>query len=155
MSGLRSLESVLEGRYNWGKYAYDAGLEPVPALPVNSPLIYLAKQQLAELEDMSKPATANEFCFVMYRLQGHYWQASMSEKLAKVVADDYIRLLGHYPVSVLNQAVDAWLLNPDKKFMPKIGELEEVIKSKLFQQNYKITKLKSLIESSVGDNRLN
>lgn len=94
------------------------------------------------------PIRSDEMSAMMYRLQGHYWQTDMSEALARSVAADYVRLLGHYPLPVFQEAIDSFLLNPKSKYFPKVGELEELLGSKMALKRWRLQRLEKLVEKA-------
>jgi len=81
---------------------------------------------------------------MLYRLQGHYWQGGMSEALAREVASDYVRLLDGYPEAVWRDACDAILLDTERKFFPKIGEMKKALDAAQAKKRWRLTKLIAL-----------
>jgi hypothetical protein len=102
----------------------------VPKLPAH--LRGLATAELARIDGhLANLAPDGEVGGMLYTLQGHYWQAGMSEALMQQVAKDYIRLLGGYPLEVFKRARDGWLLNPENRFFPKVGEIKQLLDAQL------------------------
>lgn len=134
-------------RINWYEHRYGAtSLLPVPILRKKSDVYVAAVEEAERLGKLLESASSLAFASVMYRLQGHYWQPSMTEKLAISVAEDYARLLGHYPLDILQMACDDWLLDPKNQFFPKVGEIDERMKVLLCERKYRLRKLHKLIE---------
>lgn len=145
--GLPLLEEILNSHeFNWYGTSW-MEKPPPPALRKEGEAYRQAVRIHGELSGSMEPATDDELGNVFYRLQGHYWTPNMTDSLARSVAWDYARLLGEkYPVDVLQAACDAWLMNPEKKFFPKPGELDEVLKTKLFTKQFRIRKLQRLLD---------
>lgn len=105
-----------------------------------------AEEELRKVEKALVPATSDQFAGFMYRLQGHYWANTMSEKLAMSVAEDYKRLLGEkYPPDIIQKAYDEWLMEPKNKAYPKPGQLAELMDKHLYIRKNLAMKLRCLI----------
>lgn len=119
--------------YGSPAFAYKGAL---PKLPEH--LRELAVGELARIDvHLANIAPDNEVAGLLYTLQGHYWQAGMSEALMKQVAADYIRLLGGYPIEVFKRARDAWLINPENRFFPKVGEIKQLLDAQLGRMKWR------------------
>lgn len=108
----------------------------------------IAEQEAAQLAPQFVPASADQRAAILYRLQGHYYQQGMSESLIRAVAGDYARLLDSYPASVLQAAADECLLDPERKFFPKVGELKHICVRIHGRKSARYAKLLRLIELS-------
>lgn len=146
MRGLDLLRSLLNSDdYAW--HAWSEKPKP-PALKKGGEAYRLAVEEVRRLEAESQPAPVEAFSAILYKLQGHYWTPNMSEALARSVAQDYQRLLGKYPVDILQAACDDWLLNPTSRFFPKVGELEQILKEHQCKKNGRKRKIQLLIDSA-------
>jgi hypothetical protein len=129
---------------NWTGAAWDKGAAVVP-LADGNPLRAVALREVATIEQQLQHASTSETVAVMlYRLQGHYWQQGMTEALAREVARDYLRLLTGFPDSIWRAACDQCLLDSDRKFFPKVGEMKALLESRLAAQRWRLRKLKAL-----------
>jgi hypothetical protein len=137
----KRLESILASNINWLNIHSLRVYEPLPRIDCE-----VREEAEKALASMTKtPADKTAVSSFLYRLQGHYWVANMSESLAKSVAEDYVRLLGDYAIEIYQMTYDAWLLNPENKFFPKVGEFSELLKSINTTYDWRITKLKALL----------
>lgn len=143
--GQRRVESILETpQVNWYDTPSLNNTEPVPVVDKGSDIY---RQILEEIEALqSRPIQADELAGMLLRLQGHYWVAGMPEKLIELTNQDYIRLLipKGYNINAVQMAYDAYLTNPANKFFPKIGEIEEQIKTCQNRIKFKLLKLQKL-----------
>ncbi len=142
----KRLEAILSANINWLNAQTLRSYDPIPHIDEE-----VKEEANRELAVMTKtPMNKMAISSFLYRLQGHYWVANMSDSLAKSVAEDYVRLLGDYPLEVFQIAYDAWLMNPDNKFFPKVGEFNELLQSKNTTYNWKITRLKVILNQGNG-----
>lgn len=135
---------MLEG-VNWIGKEWSDG-KPVPELP--KPLRDEAERQCRKLQEcMTGKADAKEIAVMLHRLQGHYWQAGMSDTLAREVADDYVRLLDGYHVALWRKATDRILLDGTRKFFPKLSEMKEELDKVKALAKWRLTKLTALLNT--------
>jgi hypothetical protein len=134
----------LEG-INWGNWKFGSSQKPIPVISRESQAYKQAAAEIGTLE--SRPILRDELAGFLYRLQGHYWAAGMPERVAQSVADDYLRLLspGNYWLLAVQNACDKWVRNPEAKFFPKLGELEELIKTEQNKIKWRLVRLKGLV----------
>lgn len=96
-----------------------------------------------------QPAKSPDVGNCVFRLRGHFsiTNRAHDENLERMVAEDYIRLLGEqgFSADTISAACDEWLLK-GKPFFPKISELNEVCKRIDAFRKYQIKKLKRLLE---------
>ena len=135
---------MLEG-VDWLGKGWSDG-KPVPALP--DALRAEAERQCSKLQEcLAGKADVKEIAVMLHRLQGHYWQSGMSDALAREVADDYVRLLDGYHAALWRKATDRILLDGARKFFPKLGEMKEELDRVKALAQWRLTKLKTLLEN--------
>lgn len=146
--GQAQLQTLLErDGINWTGSAWDKGEKP-SALAASSPLRALAAREEAVIaQELASPIGGDGIAVMLYRLQGHYWQQGMSEQLAREVARDYLRLLDGYPEGIWQSTCDAMLLDPERKFFPKVGELKQLLETQLAARRWRLRKLRALLGS--------
>lgn len=137
---LKLVTTILEcDDYNWMMKSYSN--KPCPPVFSGAPL-QIAKSNYEKLQEKLRCIADVEFIkIILVKLQGHFWVQGMTESLAREVASDYVRLLDGYPKIVWEKAYDQLLLESDRKFMPKVGELEKVLKHSNSALLYKAKKL--------------
>lgn len=146
--GKALLEEILELDANW--YGLSFVSKPAPVIIAKGgELFRAAEASLREMKSMLKPAEKAEFSAIFYKLQGHYWTAQMSDGLARQVSLDYARLLSEYPADILQKACDEWLMDDQKKFFPKPGEIDKILRRLMHQRKFRITKLERLVKDAV------
>jgi len=147
--GQRQVESILESpQVNWYDTPSLSNTQPVPVVDKQSGVY---SEIIAEIDKLqSRPIRADELAGMLLRLQGHYWVAGMPERLIELTNEDYIRLImpKSYNLNAVQMAYDAYLLNPANKFFPKIGEIEDLIKSCQNKIKYRLLRLNKLKENA-------
>lgn len=142
MPGQPLLESLLAVDANWyGSPAFAYKGAP-PKLPAH--LRAEAVHQLHAVDSaLAQGTTEREVAELLYTLQGHYWQAGMSETLMLQVAGDYVRLLIGYPLEAFKRARDACLTDPERKFFPKVGEMKKLLDGQLAMMRWRKQQLET------------
>lgn len=149
--GRTLLESLLDNReINWVELPFEcySNHGGIPVLRKGSEAHIEAVAQERALQAKLLPVLPEAMAVVLYRLQGHYWQTGMSETLAKLVAEDYARLLGSYPLVAFQTACDKWLMNPESKFFPKVGELDKLLRHETYVLKWRHKQLEKLLEKA-------
>lgn len=142
------VESLLTTKgINWSELSYGSNQEAIPVLRKGGVSYGYVVAERDKIRDLS-PIGESKMAALMYKLQGHYWQPGLKEALAREVAADYVRLLGHYPLDVFQAAIDAWLMGSENKFFPKVGELNELLEAKLAVKKWRLKQLEKLIEKA-------
>lgn len=152
--GPQLLKKILESRIDWKEYAerrpdarWWAGA-PIPVLRKYSP-VYNAvvenSMRILKMFDVMQPEVMATF---LYKMQGHFWQPSMSEALAKSVAADYLRLLKGYGVGIFSEMYDEIICESGRKFCPTIGELKGMLDKKTVEKNILLGQLNKLLEKA-------
>lgn len=150
--GRQLVESILasENKINWYEWTgdYDAGKLPIPVLRKESELVADIKREIDALKTQLVMIHPSSMSGILYRLQGHYWQPNMSEALARAKAEDYLRLLGEFPLFAFEEAYDAWILNSENKFFPTVGEFKALLMIKSWPKKWRLQRLEKLVEKS-------
>jgi hypothetical protein len=95
----QQLQKLLNDKeINWYGLKLHTNQKPIPVLKKDTPLWWdTAAERENVIAVLEQWPNQKELGMLLYRLQGHYWQQDMSEKLAALVVSDYLRLLGKYP----------------------------------------------------------
>lgn len=148
--GPQPLESLLslEG-VNWHECAFGSNQGQIPVVSKRSQAYLEAIAEIPELE--SYPVQRDELAGLLYRLQGHYWVAGMSDSVAKGVAEDYLEdiLPEGFTLAAVKEGIRAWRKNESNKFFPKVGELIAAIKQAQTSIKWRLLRLKKLTEKAV------
>lgn len=145
MHGHQLLTEILEHDFNWHNKPYLAEKPAAPVIIKGSAEHQFAEQLLTQVENDLIPASSQAKAAILYKLQGHYHQPNMPEALVKEVTADYARLLDGYSAKVMQEACDSFLLNPDQRFFPKVGELKAQMDWMLYRKKRHQEKLTILI----------
>jgi hypothetical protein len=120
----------------------------VPVIRKDSELYALAHSEALALKIGMTPVLPAQMAALLHTLHGHYWQQGMSPALMKEVVKDYLRLLAHYPLDIFEQVRDELLLEPARKFVPTIGELNALLEKKLSQKKSRLQRVIKLLETA-------
>lgn len=134
-----------EGQYDWDGLPWDRDKPKPPILSEDSEERAHAISEVLALESALVPADQQTVVAMLYKLQGHYYQPGMSESLMREVAKDYIRLLAGYSVATMQEACDSFLIDPEQKFFPKVGELKKRMDNLQYNKSRRYRRLKILI----------
>lgn len=102
----------------------DMGTNRMPTTPSYQPRRNLQPRTVNE-------ASGAEIITLLSRLALHYWRPDFTEAQAKLVIQDFVRILSPISYGELDRACTAWLSNAENKFFPKPGELLALAKPKL------------------------
>lgn len=123
---------------------------PIPRLRKSSPLYRRVCDDYGTLSAQLAAEAPNDFVGGRLAvLQAHYWQPDLRPEVAREVASDYIRLLRGFPAKVWADTHDKVLKDPERKFYPKLGELELALQCTHAILKYRALKLKRLVEAAV------
>lgn len=142
------MQRLLTSKINWNEYRFAGAGEPIPVIKKGGDVYAAAQQEKLEIEQSMEPISATKLAVLLYTLQAHYWLPNMSEGLLKEVVKDYLRLLGHYPLDAFEQVRDEILMQKDREFVPKLGELNDMLAAKLYRKKYMLTALAKLLEKA-------
>lgn len=151
MDSQQQLQKLLNDKeINWYGLKLHTNQKPVPVLKKKTDLWWeTAAERESVIAVLEQWPNQKEFGMLLYRLQGHYWQQDMSEALAKLVVEDYLRLLGKYPPALMALVIDEILLDPTVLHMPKIGQLAERAEQVAGKLKYKLRQLDSLMQRAI------
>lgn len=147
--GRKWLDTVMEDKaINWlgHKFAQYATAPEVPVIPKGSAIYAAAKREAEALEQKMQPAEQRHLAALMYRLQGHYARQQMTDAQAKGVAQDYARLLAHFPQDIIEKAYDEILLDAHINFFPTIAQLNAKMEPKYYARKWRLKRLTILLE---------
>lgn len=154
MRGLKLLESILSNhKLDWHGYrdrnpaATWAG-EPVPVLRIGSEAHREAVRLEHEIEASNAPIHPERLATLLYTLHGHYWQQDKPASLLKEVVKDYIQLLAHYPQDVFEKVKAEILLEPERRFVPVLGELNALLEKRKAEKDGKLQRLQVLLSKA-------
>ena len=97
------------------------------------------------------PAPAGVVCELLARLAVLKGSPERGQTEWKLIANEYLRLLGHYPEDIWLSACDEIALS--KKFFPDISETNALMAPKLRQRRQQIARLEQTLVSEGDDNR--
>ena len=122
--------------------------KPIPVVEYNS-LIY---QQLMKwskiLHEALAPADPKHILMHLTNLRAHFKSPALSEIESKIVIQDYISDLGHFPLDLIELTCRQYRHDGNSQYFPKSGQLRSIASIHLCTRVAKLNKLNAILQAS-------